>query len=185
MQGLYPAGSWVSTAASNSSTFFFFLACFREVLIDLQEWNGQFWVAVTLAGLGLVYQLGHGGQPCPRPAPTDRTMVVMDTEYIHTVKYRFCGCDRSDRAGNLEQLLRSGWYPATTVDPATCATFASLELFRLLNVVGNINVHDFVGTLERQTSAAEMKSVPVSWASNAFDCRLIYTSRIVIRRSAV
>ncbi|KAJ7790270.1 hypothetical protein B0H13DRAFT_2245702 [Mycena leptocephala] len=99
----------------------------------LQEWTGQFWTTVTLESLGLVYQL----------APTARTMVVMDTEYIHTVRYRYCACDMSDRASNLDQLLRSGWYLATTVDPATCATFASLELFRLLNVVRNINVHDF------------------------------------------
>ncbi|KAF7374455.1 CxC2 domain-containing protein [Mycena sanguinolenta] len=109
----------------------------------LQEWTGHFWTVVSLASLGSVYQLGHGGHPCPRPAPTVRTMVVIDTEYIHT-----------------SNSLRNGWYPATTVDPATCATFASLELFRLLNVVGNINVNDFVGTLERRTSALAMKSVP-------------------------
>ncbi|KAF7351692.1 CxC2 domain-containing protein [Mycena sanguinolenta] len=96
----------------------------------------------------------------PDLLPTERTMVVMDTEYIHTVKYRYCGCDKSDRAQNLEQLLRNGWYPATTVDPATCATFAALDLFRLLNVVGNINVHDFVGTLERKTNTSQMKAVP-------------------------
>jgi hypothetical protein len=132
-----------------------------ETDFEWQEWKGSYWVNVTLEGLGNVYQLGHGGHACAHPAPAIRTMVVMDTEHIHTVKYRFCGCDKSDRAGNLEQLLRNGWYPATTVDPATCATFASLELFRLLNVVGNINVHDFVGTLEQRTNATELKSVPV------------------------
>jgi hypothetical protein len=89
-------------------------------------------------------------------------MVVMDTQAIHTVHFRYCACDNSDHAGNLEQLLRNGWYPATTVDPATCATFAALDLYRLLNVVGNINVHDFVGTLERRTSASQVNSVPVS-----------------------
>ncbi|KAJ7847056.1 hypothetical protein B0H13DRAFT_2362609 [Mycena leptocephala] len=129
-------------------------------LHHVEEWNGNFWTSVTLLGLGLVYQLGHGGHPCPRPAPTTRTMVVMDTQRIHTVHYRYCACDNSDYAQNLEQLLRNGWYPATTVDPATCATFAALELFRLLNVVGNINVHDFVGTLERRTNASQVNSVP-------------------------
>ncbi|KAJ6501536.1 hypothetical protein C8R47DRAFT_1211112 [Mycena vitilis] len=125
-----------------------------------QEWKGTYWVTVTLKSLDLVYQLGHGGHKCPHPAPTTRTMVVMDTDYIHTVEYRYCACDKSDHASNLKQLLRNGWYPATTVDPATCATFAALELFRLLNVVGNINVHDFVGTLERLTNATETGSVP-------------------------
>ncbi|KAJ6463803.1 hypothetical protein C8R47DRAFT_1224959 [Mycena vitilis] len=126
----------------------------------VEEWTGAFWAPVTLNSLDVVYQLNHGGHPCARPSPVIREMVVMDTEYIHTVNYRFCGCDKADHAGNLEQLLRSGWYPATTVDPDTCATFPSLELFRLLNVVGNINVHDFVGTLERRTNALEVKSVP-------------------------
>jgi hypothetical protein len=119
-------------------------------------------VTVTLKSLSLVYQLGHGGHPCPHPAPTARTMVVMDTQSIHTVQFRYCACDNSDHAGNLEQLLRNGWYPATTVDPATCATFTALEMFRLLNVVGNINVHDFVGTLERWTSVVQVNPLPVS-----------------------
>ncbi|KAJ7934588.1 hypothetical protein B0H13DRAFT_1855184 [Mycena leptocephala] len=133
----------------------------RHALFPLhrvQEWKGSYWVNVTLEGLGSVYQLGHGGHACAHPAPAIRTMVVMDTEHIHTL----------DHAGNLEQLLRNGWYPATTVDPATCATFASLELFRLLNVVGNINVHDFVGTLEQRTNATELKLVPDRYKS--FGC---------------
>lgn len=113
--------------------------------------------------LGLIYQLGHGGHPCRRPAPKVHEMVVMDTEAIHTVQYRYCGCDKADRANNLEQLMRNEWYPATTVDPATCATFRSLETFRTLNVVGNINVHDFVGSMERQTDPAQVEKVPVSF----------------------
>jgi hypothetical protein len=90
-------------------------------------------------------------------------MVIIDTEAIHTVRIRYCACDQSDHANNLEQLLRNGWYPATTVDPATCATFAALELYRLLNVVGNINVHDFVPSLERNTDACNTQDVPVSF----------------------
>ncbi|KAJ7023334.1 hypothetical protein C8F04DRAFT_1271538 [Mycena alexandri] len=124
------------------------------------EWNGTFWVNTTLTKLGCVYQLGHGGHTCPRPAPTTHNMVVMDTEVIQTVNYRYCGCDKADRANNLEQLMRNGWYPATTVDPETCATFGALETFRTLNVVGNINVHDFVGAMERQTDPCQVETVP-------------------------
>ncbi|KAJ7038352.1 hypothetical protein C8F04DRAFT_1179974 [Mycena alexandri] len=126
----------------------------------VKEWNGTFWVNTTLTKLGCVYQLGHGGHTCPRPAPTTHNMVVMDTEVIQTVNYRYCGCDKADRANNLEQLMRNGWYPATTVDPETCATFGALETFRTLNVVGNINVHDFVGAMERQTDPCQVETVP-------------------------
>ncbi|KAJ7106119.1 hypothetical protein C8R43DRAFT_906260, partial [Mycena crocata] len=127
----------------------------------LEEWTtGGYWIATTLQALNFIYQLGHGGHPCPHPAPTIRTMVIMDESYIHSVDYRYCACNSDQPALNLEQLLRNGWYPATTVDPATCTTFSSLELFRLLCVIGNINVHDYVSTLERQTNAANAKSVP-------------------------
>ncbi|KAJ7061114.1 hypothetical protein C8F01DRAFT_1083331 [Mycena amicta] len=51
--------------------------------------------------------------------------------------------------------------PATTTDPETCATLEALELFRLLQVVGNVNVHDFVGTLERLTDPTRVDATPV------------------------
>jgi hypothetical protein len=57
------------------------------------------------------------------------------------------------------------WYPATTTDPATCATFRTLEVFRLYNVVGNMNVRDFVTAIERMTNTTAFSglgTVPVS-----------------------
>jgi hypothetical protein len=128
----------------------------------MQEWNGHFWKDVSLQSLGIVYQLGHGGQPCKVPAEMVCTMVVIHTNGVHTVRYRYCGCDLSDHANNLQQLLRNSWYPASTIDPATCATFDALEVYRLLNVIGNINVHDYVGTLERLSDATKIRRVPVS-----------------------
>ncbi|KAK7054021.1 hypothetical protein R3P38DRAFT_2501036 [Favolaschia claudopus] len=126
----------------------------------LEEWTGNFWTRVSLASLGYVFQIGHGGLSCPRPAPIVRSMVVLDFPHIHEVKYRFCSCDMSDRANNLQQLLRAGWYPASTVDPATCATFKTLDSFRLLNVVGDLTVHDFVRVMEQQTDASGLEEIP-------------------------
>ncbi|KAJ7062443.1 hypothetical protein B0H15DRAFT_794789, partial [Mycena belliarum] len=131
-----------------------------QPLHSLKEWTGEFWDDVTLTSLGLVYQVGHGGLPCPRPEPAERTMVVVHTNGIHIVDFHYCGCDLSDRANHLAQLMGTAWYPATTIEPATCATFEALELFRLLNVVGNLNVHDFVGSLERRTDATKIRPVP-------------------------
>ncbi|KAJ7278653.1 hypothetical protein C8J57DRAFT_1502496 [Mycena rebaudengoi] len=129
-------------------------------LHTVKEWNGTYWTNISLASLGSVYQLGHGGHPCLHPAKAVRTMVVMGTEHIHSIRFRYCACDRSDRANNIEQLMRNAWYPATTVDPRTCATYAALDLYCLLNVVANINVHDFVGTLERNTDPLGVNKVP-------------------------
>ncbi|KAJ7112012.1 hypothetical protein C8R43DRAFT_1138947 [Mycena crocata] len=79
-------------------------------------------------------------------------MTVIHAPIIHQVKYRYCGCSKSDDADdNLKQLMRNGWYPVTVTDPKTCATFQSLEAFRLYSVVGNMNVRDFITALERVT----------------------------------
>jgi hypothetical protein len=80
-------------------------------------------------------------------------MTVIELPLIHRVKYRYCKCQKADNATNLQQCLRNKWYPATITDPATCATFTSLETFRLQNVVGNMNVNDFIHAIERQTNA--------------------------------
>lgn len=117
---------------------------------------------ITLQELKLVYQIGHGGLPCDKPEVPARCMVVIHTNGVHTVDFCYCACDLSDRSNNLKQLLRNNWYPATTVDPATCATFEALELFRLLNVIGNINMHNFVGMVERLTDPTKIRPIPVS-----------------------
>jgi hypothetical protein len=80
-------------------------------------------------------------------------MVVFQHPYIHQIHYRYCDCTKSDQCMPMQQLLRNRWYPATVTDPATCATFTTLETFRLENVTGNMNVRDFVTAMERQTNA--------------------------------
>ncbi|KAJ7025068.1 hypothetical protein C8F04DRAFT_1212966 [Mycena alexandri] len=125
----------------------------RTPLHVLDEWNGNFWEMVELGSLGLVYQLGHGGARCLFPDLKICKMVVLEYLYVHRVQYQYCGCKKSDTTPPLQQLLRNKWYPATTVDPATCTTFGTLETFRMENIVGNMNVSDFVTTMERRTNA--------------------------------
>ncbi|KAJ7793449.1 hypothetical protein B0H14DRAFT_2622840 [Mycena olivaceomarginata] len=125
----------------------------RTPLHVLHEWNGEFWIDATLQELGLVYQLGHGGMPCPYPDSRMLTMTVIHLPVVHRVKYRYCKCQRAADSTNVQQCLRNKWYPATITDPATCATFSTLETFRLQNVVGNMNVHDFITAIERQTKS--------------------------------
>ncbi|KAJ7201941.1 hypothetical protein B0H12DRAFT_1063385 [Mycena haematopus] len=131
----------------------------------ITEWNGQHWVQAKLSGgvgtLQIIYQVGHDGHPCDHPGPV-RSMVVIDVTGIHHVRYRYCGCEEGSRVplGTLGQLMGHGWYPATITDPETCATFEVLEWFRLLSVVGNINVHDFVGSLERKMDSVQIADVP-------------------------
>ncbi|KAJ7154301.1 hypothetical protein B0H12DRAFT_1040725 [Mycena haematopus] len=156
----------------------------------VKEWNGEHWVDVTLSGgptsLGLVYQLGHHGHSCAFPE-RERTMVVMDVTAIHKLTVRYCGCERSERTANgkLGQLLGNAWYPATTIEPETCATFEALEFFRLLSVVGNVNVHDFVGTLERRTDPLRMSSVPDRYKAFGRMARQYTFLQLVIRAGLI
>ncbi|KAJ6513594.1 hypothetical protein C8R47DRAFT_1286276 [Mycena vitilis] len=121
----------------------------RTPLHTIREWNGTYWTDNTLAKIGLVYQLGHGGFPCPFPDDLERDLTVIEAPILHQIRMRYCKCEKSDDADNLEQLLRNAWYPATVTDPGTCATFRTLESFRMYSVVGNLNARDFVTAIER------------------------------------
>ncbi|KAJ7728446.1 hypothetical protein DFH07DRAFT_969878 [Mycena maculata] len=123
------------------------------------EWTGSFWEWTTLKDLGFVYQVGHGGGPCVFPDPKKRTLTVLEHPYIHQLHFRYCNCSKSDHADPIQQLLRNGWYPATVVDPGTCTTFTTLETFRLQNVVGNMNPHDFITAMERQTNTVGVTGI--------------------------
>ncbi|KAJ7059326.1 hypothetical protein C8F01DRAFT_1255022 [Mycena amicta] len=137
----------------------------------VKEWNGEFWTEVALhkmdikdkstRSLGFVYQLGHHGAACVSPALTEpQTMVVMDVGGVFTLQVRYCGCTKALGQNNIAQLMSNGWYPATTIDPATCATFEALEQYRWFNVVGNLSAHDYVGTLERLMDPTLLGSTP-------------------------
>jgi hypothetical protein len=105
---------------------------------------------------------------CPYPDPRLLTMTIIHLPYVHCVKYRYCKCQRASDSSNIQQCLRNKWYPATITDPATCATFTMLKTFRLQNVVGNMNVNNFIAAIERQTNAtisAGMEWLPVSRTS--------------------
>ncbi|KAJ7060044.1 hypothetical protein C8F01DRAFT_1254159 [Mycena amicta] len=142
-----------------------------QPLHPIKVWNGKFWDNAALhrmhignvsaRSLQFAYQLGHHGRPCISPASTeDQTMVVMDVRGVFTLRVRFCGCAKALSQDPVAQLMSNGWYPATTIDPATCATFEALETFRQLNVVGNLSAHDYVGTLERLTDPTMLGSTP-------------------------
>ncbi|KAJ7456846.1 hypothetical protein B0H11DRAFT_2243726 [Mycena galericulata] len=95
----------------------------RQPLHFLKEWSGLYWSPVTLAEIGLVYQLGHRGSDCPKPAKTVRLMRVFDTSGVQTVRYRYCTCITPGKSAQ-EQFCGAGWHVvevARTQTP-TCET---------------------------------------------------------------
>ncbi|KAF8993401.1 hypothetical protein BDZ89DRAFT_905735, partial [Hymenopellis radicata] len=85
---------------------------------EFKVWNGEFWDRTTLTSLGSIFQLGHHGAPCVHPAPT-RNMTVIHVNGIHELKVRSCGCRVAEDLSNVDELMRNGWYPATSTDPST------------------------------------------------------------------
>ncbi|KAG1792555.1 hypothetical protein EV424DRAFT_1475756 [Suillus variegatus] len=115
------------------------------------KWNGNYFERVTLKALGLRIQLGHPpGQTCPNPRRAfNDDFVVMDSHGIHEVFLDFCDC--ADAIAHVQQLLRVSWFPSTTADPKTAATFRLLEEFHLLSFESKVSAYEFYNALVRRT----------------------------------
>lgn len=122
----------------------------------LQIWRDGSYQRITLQELGLIVQLGHRpGEVCCAPVWAPRGFVIIHINGFHPVNLCFCGCDNVSTAGSrVEQLLRSEFFPATLVDPTTCATFRVLELFHILTLQSKLNAYDFYQSLGRLTDSA-------------------------------
>ncbi|KAG2155314.1 uncharacterized protein EDB93DRAFT_1239208 [Suillus bovinus] len=93
--------------------------------------------------LGLHIQLGHPtGDSCslPQQAFNDDFMLI-NTNGIHTIGLDFCGCATAQT--KTKQLLRTGLFPATTIDPCTAATFRILEQYHLLSFESKASWYEF------------------------------------------
>lgn len=88
--------------------------------------------------------------------------VVLHTNGLHTVDVQYCDCSGMERR---VQLLRLGWWPATPLDPRTCATMALLRHFHLLNLQGKLPAYDFYRALELATDNVGLHRLPVSVTS--------------------
>ncbi|KAG1733186.1 uncharacterized protein EDB91DRAFT_1330100 [Suillus paluster] len=123
----------------------------RHPLHRLQRWNGQYFEQTSLKTLGLCIQLGHTtGQKCLNPQHAfNNNFVVVDTRGIHEVALDFCNC--ATAKSHVQQLLRISWFPSTTSDPKTAATFSVLEQSHLLSFESKISTYEFYHALRRMS----------------------------------
>ncbi|KAJ7578105.1 hypothetical protein C8J56DRAFT_797719 [Mycena floridula] len=129
----------------------------------VEFWTDEgFFVKVPLRKLGLRLQLGHeDGLRCSAPTPSKGDLfTIIDVHAIHEVSLDFCGCGTGGRLAS--QLLRVRLYPATTRVPTIAATFAALDYFQILSFESKLNLHDYYGTILRQTDNMDLKATPVS-----------------------
>ncbi|KAJ7173527.1 hypothetical protein C8R46DRAFT_1215456 [Mycena filopes] len=90
----------------------------------LKTWNGRYWQGSTLQQQGLIFQMGHAGQICPKRGRISSLLVLSKRGY-QRIHLRFCGCPESDGSvrSNEEQIRRNGWFNATLKHPGVCSTF--------------------------------------------------------------
>ncbi|KAG1728754.1 uncharacterized protein EDB91DRAFT_1060402, partial [Suillus paluster] len=117
----------------------------------VEKWNNECFQNVTLKDLGLRVQLGHKiGESCLLPNQAfNNNFILIDTLGIHPMAMDFCGCDRAQT--HTQQLLRVGWFPATTSDPRTAATFGMLWQFHILSFELKVSSYKFYHSLARLT----------------------------------
>jgi len=94
--------------------------------------------------MGLRIQLNHLSNPCNNPQPCHRNFRVLHTNGVHEIGLDFCGCERE--SPRYIQLLRRQLFPATQVNPRTCATFGLLKQFHLLT--SKVSAYDYYRALE-------------------------------------
>ncbi|OAX31404.1 hypothetical protein K503DRAFT_703761 [Rhizopogon vinicolor AM-OR11-026] len=100
-------------------------------LHNVEVWTGKYFQCTALHDLGLQVQLGHPvGHVCCNPSPAfDDEFILLDTNGIHHIALNFYKCESAQ--AHAIQLLCVCWYPATTTDPHTAATFWLLDHFQM------------------------------------------------------
>ncbi|KAF7314400.1 CxC2 domain-containing protein [Mycena kentingensis (nom. inval.)] len=126
-------------------------------LHQVERWTGSYFARYSLQQCGLRVQVGHPhGCPCSRPRPGRHDFVAVHINGIHDVSVDFCGCYHTSDPEHI-QLLKAGWYPATTDTPRTCFTLECLNHFQTLTLHGKTTVYDYYATLETLTNAVGVK----------------------------
>ncbi|TFK59339.1 hypothetical protein BDN72DRAFT_873055 [Pluteus cervinus] len=121
----------------------------RNGLHMIEQWNGSFFEHSSLKALGLRFQLGHPiGETCPKPiTPYNDDFVVIHTNGVHEVGVNFCKCFNAPE--RFVQLLRYGWFPATTHQPRTAASLAVLKRFQIHSFESKCSAFEFYQALAR------------------------------------
>ncbi|KAJ6593080.1 hypothetical protein B0H19DRAFT_1245897 [Mycena capillaripes] len=113
-----------------------------------------------LKELGLRVQLGRHppGAVCTFRYSAQSDFVLYDLTGVHQINMDFCGC--LPRIEPHIQLQRVCWWPATVLMPNTCATFAALQLFQVVNCLGKLSAYNFLRGLEICTNHDSLDKPP-------------------------
>lgn len=85
---------------------------------------------------------------------------------------KFCQCQGA--AKQAEQLIAHGCWPATWKTPHTAITLSAMSTYHGLELQAQINVHDYVRFLRRQTDGVEPDTVKVRARYDVHPSHLTY-----------
>lgn len=125
-------------------------------------------------------QLGHvEDQLACSGAGAPIRFIVTHINGVHTTRIKFCGCTTAP--SNIDQLVLSNLFPATTNDPKSAFTLALLKQFRIHNLQSKCGAFDYIRSIRRFSDNAFTAKVPVSnYVAPKTFC-LTCMSRILIR----
>lgn len=128
---------------------FFSIIFYFQIFNRTQVWTGKYFQRTALRDLGLRVQLGHPvGRACCNPSPAfDDEFMLLDINGIHRIVLNFCNCESAQ--AHAIQLLRVCWYPATTTDPRTAATFRLLDHFQMYTFESKGSAFEYYQALSR------------------------------------
>lgn len=121
----------------------------------VEEWNpqGGYFERRDLSGVGLLWYLGHSGNPCPHlsktspPNPTPLT--VTHTNGIHMCNIVMCRCP--SYLPFIDQLLLAQLFPGTLDTPRSAYTFEVMTDAHLDTLTSKKSAYDYVRKLRRRT----------------------------------
>ena len=161
MFGLYINAPPIHSLSSYKGESSHYFSCFRSHIFS-QLWEGCFWKRTTLYDVGASYCLGHKNGMCRQPAKRE-ILTVLHNNGFHKIAMTFCGCATDPDSHSFQiQLLRFGIFPATTENPKTAFTFASLDLLCQLSTQGKMSAYNFYVSMRNLTDNLDLYGWPVS-----------------------
>ena len=128
----------------------------------------RFWIKVTLAQINYEFRLGHEGKRCKYALSGAENLVVIHEHGVMALPIVYCAC--RDSRSDVDQLVLAGLWLATWERPKTATTISALETFHSLNLNGQMNVHDYLVHVKRQTDNVGVEDVLVSVISHRIYC---------------
>ncbi len=132
----------------------------------IEQWNRRYFQRTSLQNLGLIFCLGHSGNPCPNQLLNAiRKLTVVDVNGYHKANFKFCFCWNAE-LDEAKQLFRLLLFPATIKHPEMVFTMEVLDNFDVHHSTSTKLAESFCAALQKMSAPELPDEVLVSAFSN-------------------